>query len=62
MSVAGGRLNVIVHVGHTSQRDAMALAMASLALTPGATVELEVTGDDRMMRELAEGRPLPPRS
>jgi hypothetical protein len=31
-------------------------------MIPASLIYWEVTGDDRMMRELAEGRPLPPRS
>jgi hypothetical protein len=30
-------------------------------MIPASLIYWEVTGDDRMMRELAEGRPLPPR-
>jgi hypothetical protein len=30
-------------------------------MIPASLIYWEVTGDDRMMRELEEGRPLPPR-
>jgi hypothetical protein len=30
-------------------------------MIPASLIYWEVTGDDRMMRELAEERPLPPR-
>jgi hypothetical protein len=30
-------------------------------MIPASLIYWEVTGDDRMLRELAEGRPLPPR-
>lgn len=33
----------------------------AVGMIPASLVYWEVTGDDRMMRELAEGRPLPPR-
>jgi hypothetical protein len=31
-------------------------------MIPASMIYWEVTGDDRMVRELKEGRPLPPRS